>query len=206
MQVDFSKPDCNVCGEITNLTCGKCHIATYCGRECQTEDWSHQHDPHSVWCFDRKNPDVDHLEMLIEACLQRRKSPQYLEDHYDDPEGLKEDEEDTQDVEAHGFDDVNQAIEWLDIEMQDPFDIGGIVDTLRTAGYNRRIRQQKRKQFSGRVKQGKGVVSLSPERFKEGSARRREARAKKRALRRKKRAYKRRRRIRKAVRRVFGKK
>ena len=117
--------DCNVCGAPVTHLCAGCQIARYCSVECADADWD---DDHALWCFDRENPDHTHLEMLVDACLTRR-------------------EEDGEDE----FSDVDDAIEWLEAELEDPHEIGKLVEKAK-------LRYQKGKKTLGKIKQKKGKL------------------------------------------------
>ena len=157
--------DCNFCGEPATLHCGDCKIARYCSIDCQEEDWNHNEDSHRHWCFDRENPDEDHLEMLVDACLDRQRI---------NPENYYQDESDI------SFDDIEDMVDYLNAELEyqydlnlDPYLVGA--PSLKEFKYGaqefvhkRKKKKGRRKKMTGKFKQATslGITKKGKERKK----------------------------------------
>ena len=116
--------DCNVCDERAKYACAGCQIARYCSAECQDADLVE----HEQWCYDHENPELEHLEMLVNACLERiecahERNKDRMDRRENGEEDVTEDETEEEDVEEPDYEDVDDVIEWLAAELEDPYDL-----------------------------------------------------------------------------------
>ncbi len=159
--------DCNTCGAPAAATvCARCHIARYCSAGCQADDWDHDDSPHSAWCFDRADPDIDHLKRVIAACALRNEQERDDGDDVDGfigghARGIREDSEESEESDdlVDPDVDISDAIEWLEAELEDPFlhvgaDAFGEFQKFKA---NRRLKRAKKKKRKGRFKKRTAV-------------------------------------------------
>jgi len=166
--------DCNVCDNIATNYCSRCKTARYCSSECQKFDWDGHEDAHKIWCFDKLNPDPDHLNDLVDACLERRNFENDSYEEYDHEDQLIFDEED-------------DMIDWIQAEMEYPLEIGGVVSKVKTFKAKRKVRKGKKNVLKGKAKTVIGRGKEGRRQKKKGREQKRRGRRKLKKLRRKKR-------------------
>jgi len=140
--------DCNVCDKPARIACGRCHVARYCSKVCQKLDWDHPVDAHRHWCFNVNNPDIEQLKNLIVVCVKRQK------------EENEEEEEEEQEAPPKPELDVDAAIHWLHVELENPFDLdfGLVGPSVEEEVVKKKIQKQKRKRATGQLEEGYGKI------------------------------------------------